>query len=192
TEDPTAVARFEREVRAVGKLDHPNIVRALDAGESDGLHFLVMEYVDGIDLSQLSRTHGQIAVADACEIIRQAAEGLHAAHRHGIVHRDIKPSNLMLTRATARSDGLSESSECVVKVLDLGLALLSDSHGEFDANISASCRIMGTLHYMAPEQGLDSHRVDVRADVYSLGATLFKLLTGEPPFPESRYNSPVR
>ncbi|MCA9050628.1 MAG: protein kinase, partial [Planctomycetaceae bacterium] len=104
----------------------------------------------------------------------------------------IKPSNLMLTRATARSDGLSESSECVVKVLDLGLALLSDSHGEFDANISASGRIMGTLHYMAPEQGLDSHRVDVRADVYSLGATLFKLLTGEPPFPESRYNSPVR
>ncbi|MCA9084474.1 MAG: serine/threonine protein kinase, partial [Planctomycetaceae bacterium] len=188
TEDPAAVARFEREVRAVGKLDHPNIVRALDAGESDGLHFLVMEYVNGVDLSQLSRSQRQLAIADACEIIRQAAEGLHAAHRLGIVHRDIKPSNLMLTRTTE----VSESSQCVVKILDLGLALLSESHGEFDANLSGSGQILGTLHYMAPEQGVDSHNVDVRADIYSLGATLFRLLTGTPPFPQEKYNTPIK
>ncbi len=106
------VARFEREMEAVGRVNHPNIVQAHDAREIDGERFLVMEYVDGLDLDELVRRHGPLPIADACELIRQAAVGLQYAHEHGLVHRDIKPSNLMLSR------------EGQVKILDLGLALL--------------------------------------------------------------------
>ena len=94
--DQGAVARFEREMRAVGKLEHPNIVRAMDAGEAGGMHYLVMEYVQGVDLSQLVKVRGPLPIADACELIRQAAVGLDEAHDNGMVHRDIKPSNIML------------------------------------------------------------------------------------------------
>jgi serine/threonine protein kinase len=176
-----AVARFEREMRAVGRLNHPNIVAAHDAGEIDGHHYLVMELVDGVDLSVLVRRCGPLPVAEACEVIRQAALGLDHAYAFGMVHRDIKPGNLMLTR-----DGQ-------VKVLDMGLALLDEMRGGGGAvvELTTSGQMMGTLDYMAPEQGTDSHQVDIRADVYSLGATLFKLISGQPPFFGPKYDSPI-
>jgi hypothetical protein len=177
-DNPGCVARFHREMEAVGKLDHPNLVRATDAGEDKGVHFLVMELVEGTDAGKLVRG-GALAVADACEVVRQAALGLQHAHEHGLVHRDIKPSNLMVTPAGQ------------VKVLDMGLALLrggADAGGE----LTASGHWMGTLDYMAPEQCQDAHRVDTRADVYSLGCTLYRLLTGEPPFGGPPYDTPYR
>ena len=182
TKDKSAVARFAREMRAVGKLDHPNIVRAMDAGEVDGTHFLVMEYVQGIDLSQLVRARGPLPVAEACELIRQAALGLDEAHELGMVHRDIKPSNQMLCTAGKRKPP-------VVKILDLGLALLSEAHAADAQGLTGTGQMMGTLDYMAPEQGGDSHVVDIRADIYSLGASLYKLLTGEAIYHGPQYQS---
>lgn len=182
------VARFEREMKAVGKLDHPNIVRATDAGEVDGIHFLVMEYVPGQDLAKLVDSHGPLPVADACEIIRQTAVGLQHAHQQGLVHRDIKPSNIMLARpdAEAGNEG-SSSTTTMVKLLDLGLARLhaDDAPGE----LTTDGAVMGTIDYMAPEQATDSHTVDIRADIYSLGCTLYKLLRGQGPFAGAKFSS---
>ena len=177
--DSTAVARFEREMQAVGQLDHPAIVRAMDAGEIDGQHFLAMELVDGVDLARLVRHHGPLDRESACELVRQAAVGLEYVHRHGIVHRDIKPSNLMLSR----------QAQC--KILDLGLALLDGVHGAHD-ELTTVGQLMGTLDYMAPEQFQDSHEVDRRADVYGLGATLYKLLSGLAPYCTSERRSPLQ
>ncbi len=171
------IARFEREMLSVGRLNHPHIVGATDAREIDGTHFLVMEHLDGIDLSLLVERIGPLPIPDACEIIRQAAVGLQYAHQHDLIHRDIKPSNLMLT-----TDGR-------VKILDLGLALIQGDEPIKDQNdepakgeLTSAGQIMGTLGYMAPEQIDHSHGVDIRADLYSLGCTFFKLLTGEVPF----------
>jgi serine/threonine protein kinase len=163
-----AQARFDREMEAVGKIDHPNIVRALDAGEFGGLHYLSMEYVEGTDLNQLVRERGPLSVANACQVIRQAAQGLAVAHEAGLVHRDIKPANILLA-----NDGR-------VKLLDLGLARIgeSDTKNQF----TGSGQTFGTADYMAPEQCEDSHKVDARADLYSLGCTLYFLLTGKPPY----------
>lgn len=176
---PHALARFEREMEAVGQLNSPHIVAAHDAGFDDGQHYLVMEYVEGLDLSQLAKRVGPLPVADACELIRQAAIGLQHAAERGMVHRDIKPSNLMLTR------------QGVVKILDLGLALLPGQQ-QAGLELTSSGQMMGTLDYMAPEQGGNSHEVDIRADLYSLGASLYKLLAGEAPFGGEKYTSPMR
>ena len=170
TAHPQVVRRFEREMQTVGELDHPNIVRALDAGEIDGRHFLVMELLKGVDLSQLLKRGGLLSVSNGCELIRQAAIGLQYAHEKGLIHRDIKPSNLMLTR-----DSLGTP---VVKVMDLGLAL---GAAGTTSHLSLNGQLMGTLQFMAPEQAVGSD-VDYRADVFSLGATLCKLLTGSCPF----------
>ena len=170
-----SVARFKQEMRAVGKVNHPNVVSASDAGAIDGQHFLVMELVEGADLARIISDRGPLEVADACEIVRQAAIGLQHAHDIGLVHRDVKPSNLMLA-----IDG-------TVKVLDLGLAGLNNTDFESAANVIVTDRltsvgqIMGTLDYMAPEQITASKEVDGRADVYALGATLFQLLTKKTP-----------
>ena len=175
-EDERAVPRFYREMRAVGRLTHPNIVQAYDAREIDGTPILAMEYVEGVDLSELVRRAGKLKVADACELIRQAAVGLQCAHEGGLVHRDIKPSNLMVT-----PDG-------TVKILDLGLALL-DSGQPNGGEMTGSGQAMGTADYMAPEQAFDSHQVDIRADIYALGCTLYKLLAGRTPFSGPQYTS---
>ncbi len=177
--DPQAVARFEREMEAVGNLDHSNLVRAHDAGEFDGQHYLVMELLDGLDLSRAVRRHGPLPVPEACEIVRQAALGLHHAHEHGLVHRDVKPSNLMLT-----SDGF-------VKVLDLGLARLDESESGEDRTTGTD-QVMGTGDFMAPEQADNAHNVDRRTDIYALGCTLYHLLTGRPPFGDSAHPTLVK
>ena len=183
-QDKAAVARFEREMRAVGRVDHENIVRAMDAGEVNGRHYLVMEYVSGIDLARLLKKLGPLPIAAACELIRQAAVGLDEAHAYGMVHRDIKPSNLMLCRSPGRRPP-------IVKILDLGLALLSDAHAP-ETGLTSTGQVMGTLDYMAPEQGGDSKSVDIRADLYSLGATLYRLLTGEVIYHGQKYETPVQ
>ncbi len=167
--NPHTRQRFLREAAAAGRLDHPNIVRATDAAEHDGQPFLVMELLDGLDLQKVLRRCRTLGVADACELVRQAALGLQYAHERGLVHRDVKPSNLQLTAAGS------------VKVLDLGLARLGPDplSGE---DFSASEPVLGTVDYIAPEQATDPRAVDTRADVYSLGCTLYALLAGEPPF----------
>jgi len=161
------IARFDREMKAIGRLEHENLVRAIDAGESEDNLYLVMEYVDGLDVTDLLRSAGHLSPADAGEIIRQAARGMEYVHRRKLVHRDLKPSNLMLTRSGQ------------VKILDLGLAQLNDWSAE---GLTQSGQIMGTLDYMAPEQAGDSRLVDLRADIYSLGCTFFEMLSGRSPF----------
>jgi len=178
--DEHAIARFEREMKAVGRLDHPNIVRATDAGEIDGTPYLVMEYVDGLDLGQLVHRLGPLPVADACELVRQAAVALQYVHDQGMVHRDVKPSNLMLTTAGQ------------VKLMDLGLALLQDLGADAARELTDTGQTLGTADYMAPEQASDSHQVDIRADVYSLGATLYKLLCDRAPFAGREYDTPMK
>jgi serine/threonine protein kinase len=169
SKDPKAVARFEREMKAVGGLSHPNIVRAYDAREVDGTLFLVMEFLEGLSLGDVLRSLGATSVAEACELIRQAALGLSCAHGQGLIHRDVKPSNLMLDQHGQ------------VKVLDLGLALLQTDDSK-SGETTFSGQMMGTADYMAPEQINDAHEVDARADIYSLGCTLYAMLTGHPPF----------
>jgi tRNA A-37 threonylcarbamoyl transferase component Bud32 len=170
------IARFKNEMRAVGKLAHQNIVAAHDGGQVDDTHFLVMEFVDGIDLARLIERHGRLRVSDACELIRQAALGLQHAHEHGLVHRDIKPSNLMLAR-----DG-------VVKVLDLGLARSLNEAPALE-RLTAAGQVLGTADYIAPEQCEAAHTADIRADIYSLGCTLYHLLAGTPPFGGAGHSS---
>ena len=177
--DPEAVARFEREMKAVGQLNHPNIVQALDAREIAGTRFLVMEYVDGLNLAKLVEACGPLPVADACELIRQAALGLDHAHQHGLVHRDIKPANLML------------DSHGQLKILDLGLAMGQPGRLAGAERITVSGQTMGTVDYMAPEQAESSRTVDIRADLYSLGCTLYKLLSGHAPFSGPKYPDEV-
>jgi serine/threonine protein kinase len=174
-----AVVRFQREMEAVGKLDHPNLIRATDAGEAAGVHFLVMDFAEGTDAAKVVLRHGPLPIADACEVVRQAALGLQHAHEAGLVHRDVKPSNLMVT------------PQGQVKVLDLGLALLHGAPDEV-GELTGSHQGMGTADYMAPEQCASAHDVDVRADVYSLGCTLYKLLSGRAPFSGPEYRAPLK
>ena len=165
-----SVKRFEREVRVAAKLVHSNIVTAYDAGLHDGVHYLVMEYVEGPDLSSLVREQGKLPVKQACEFIAQAARGCAFAHSKGIIHRDIKPGNLLVDR------------DNTVKVLDMGLAKFTGggvgdvmSEGE----LTQSGEVMGTVDYMAPEQAINTNAADSKSDVYGLGCTLYRLLTGE-------------
>ena len=168
--DRKSIERFRREIKAVGRFEHDHIVRALDAGKIDGLYFLVMEYIDGYDLSQLLACCGPLSVADACELTRQAALGLHHAHQIGLIHRDVKPSNLMLT------------PEGQVKLLDLGLAQFTQRFHQTTA-LTVDGQAMGTLKYMAPEQFQDCRSVSANCDIYSLGVSLYEFLGGR--FPAS-------
>jgi serine/threonine protein kinase len=169
------IARFKREIRSIGQLDHPNIVTAHDAGEHGGVHFLVMSLVDGVDLRRIVERRGKLPIADACEAARQAALGLQHAVDRGLVHRDVKPSNLMITR-----DGL-------VKLVDLGL---SRSVGDAGPDtLTAAGTLLGTADYLAPEQWDNPQTADTRADIYGLGCSLFHLLTGQPPFAAEEFKS---
>jgi serine/threonine protein kinase len=171
TQSPEAVERFSREARAIAALDHPNIVRAFDLHRSDQYHYLIMEYVDGRNLADLVTQFGPFSVDRAVNYIVQAACGLQHAHDLGWVHRDIKPGNLLLDRRG------------VIKVLDLGLARLWNNAQDRLTTDFDNPNVLGTADYISPEQALASSEVDIRADIYSLGATLYYLLTGEQIFP---------
>ena len=164
-----AMSRFSREIEALGRLHHANLVSATDAREDAGFCFLVMEYVEGENLAAVVRRCGPLPPADACEIAQQAALGLEHSHRQGLVHRDIKPSNVMLAR-----DG-------TIKILDMGLARLQDSLAPSEG-LTGLGQVVGTPEYVAPEQARGEAVIDVRADIYSLGCTLYYLLAGVPPF----------
>ena len=169
-DSPSALKRFHREVETAAQLIHPNIVTAYDADEADGTHFLVMEYVDGTDLSTLVKLEGPLPIETALTCIVQAARGLEYAHAKGIIHRDIKPRNLLLGR-----DGK-------LKILDMGLARVETSSGSDQTDLTGSGQIMGTVDYMAPEQAINPKNADQRADIYSLGITLWYLLVGRLPY----------
>jgi phosphate transport system substrate-binding protein len=167
-----AVERFVREARAVATLDHPNIVRIHDMELTGAIPYMVMEYVDGTSLHQIVANAGQISIERAVHYLSQAAAGLQHAHEHGLIHRDIKPGNLLLDRAG------------MVKMLDLGLARFLRDAARND-NVTARYNdqsIVGTVDYMSPEQAVNSAAIDIRSDIYSLGATFYYLLAGRPPF----------
>jgi serine/threonine protein kinase len=189
---------FQREVQATALLDHPNLVTAYDAGESRGVYFLVMEYVDGPSLRKMVRRDGPLPVGLACEIVRQTALGLQYAHERGMVHRDIKPANLLIRHAPGWKSRHSSKSTpslalgaprlALVKVLDFGLARLGNGNNPAAEapTLALQPKVMiGTADYISPEQADDVHAVDIRSDLYSLGCTFYFALSGEVPFPGS-------
>jgi serine/threonine-protein kinase len=211
-QEPKAALRFQREAQAAARLNHPNIIVVYDFNQVDQTYYIAMEFVDGIDLDQMVRDGGPLPVEKACDYIRQAALGLQHAHEEAdMVHRDIKPSNLLIAlpkkeigmsgyhplpngRLKAnpvaipapgnpkRTSGPAE--EGVLKILDMGMALLLHSADPDSAHQTMQGTLMGTPDYISPEQAMDSHQVDIRADLYSLGCTFYFLLAGRPPFAE--------
>jgi serine/threonine protein kinase/WD40 repeat protein len=216
---PGASERFRREVKAAAGLAHPNVVAAYDAEQVGDRHFLVMEYVPGVTLTQLVKEQGPLPPAQACDYIRQAALGLQHAHERGMVHRDIKPHNLMVSVVRGPSSVVKDTTMSVVrcpssvvkdrtkdaapfltpdhgerttdviKILDFGLARLGQ---EPAGDLTYSGTVMGSADFLAPEQADDPHRADIRADIYSLGCTLFFLLTGKPPFSDGTFTQKLK
>ena len=169
--DKSYLDRFYLEARAAASLNHPNVVRIYDICNEKDTHYMVMEYVRGEDLYELVTANGPVGIEDAINYVAQAAEGLTHAHQRELVHRDIKPANLLKT----------EQGD--IKILDLGLALVSQDDSE-SLTVLHNEKVMGTADYLSPEQAVNSHDVDNRADIYSLGCTLYYLLAGHPPFPK--------
>jgi serine/threonine protein kinase len=172
SQNPVLLKRFEQEFRAASRLDHPNIVRALDYNDNSSTPYLVMEFVEGESLGQKLEREGRMSETDAIRIIAQVAQGLHRAHKQNLVHRDVKPDNILVT-----PDGIA-------KLADLGLV----KETETDLNLTRTGRGLGTPHFMAPEQFRNAKNADARCDIYSLGATLYQMVTGELPF---RSNGPL-
>jgi serine/threonine-protein kinase len=194
-DDAKTLQRFRREVEAMAHLGaHPNIITACDIADVGVAHYYAMEYVDGLNLDRIIAQNGRLPVAPACDYARQAALGLQHAHEKGMVHRDLKPGNLLVAQPSSNgseSDASAGAQERfghwgTIKVLDLGLALVPQAAAAATAgfDLTRAGFSLGTVDYMAPEQVLDAHHVDIRADLYSLGCTFYEMLTGKPPFPD--------
>jgi serine/threonine protein kinase len=180
--DANYLARFQRETRLALKLRHPNIVRGFQVGVTDGLHYLVMEHLEGETLEEVLGRRGKLTPSEAVRLIYQALQGLQHIHSQGFVHRDLKPANLMLVPAPT----LESTLRCTVKILDIGLGReFDDSTEDRDAGLTAEGVLLGTPDYMAPEQARDPRATDIRADIYSVGCVLYHLLAGHPPFPDT-------
>ena len=179
---PELLARFQREARLALKLKHPNVVRTFETGDNDGLHYIVMEYLDGETLEDVLRRRGKLPPAEAVRLAHQALLGLQHLHEQGMVHRDLKPANLMLLGGSPAS-----TLPAVVKIMDIGLGKALFDEGspgpKFDLTNEGS--LLGTPDYMAPEQARSAQAADIRADVYSLGCVLYQALAGQVPFPDS-------
>jgi serine/threonine protein kinase len=188
--DPKLRQRFLREVQALTKLKHPNIVTALGADEADGAHYFVMEYIEGSNLGDILARIGALPVLPACDYARQAALGLQHAHEHGLVHRDVSPNNLLIQAWPAPEPPTLRGKDRArfgrwgtVKLFDLGLVLLQQHERDpAQEKLTRTGISLGTVDYIAPEQIMDAHHVDIRADLYSLGCTLYEMLTGQVPF----------
>ncbi|MFO0849331.1 MAG: serine/threonine-protein kinase [Gemmataceae bacterium] len=172
--DSVNLERFLREARAAATLNHPNIVRVFDLNQDGRVHYLVMEYVEGVNLDELVRAAGPVPPAAAADYARQVAAGLQHAHQRSLVHRDVKPANVLVDRAGG------------VQLLDLGLVRYDSEHDSQLTFRSGDKSILGTADFLAPEQAVDSSAVDTRADVYGLGATLYYMLAGRTLFPDGR------
>jgi serine/threonine protein kinase len=175
-QNPVAVEWFRREVRASTHLVHPNIVMAYDANEAEGLHFLVMEYVEGVTLDALLKQGGPLPIENACALMRQAALGLQHAHEKGRIHRDIKPGNLLIPRSDS-----DQPSDILVKIADFGLARLQNKNSDNTIQLRPEAGVLGTPDFISPEQSRDIHSTDIRSDLYSLGCTFYLTLAGRVP-----------
>jgi serine/threonine protein kinase len=181
--EPNLLGRFHREARLALKLKHPNIVRSFQTGVAEGLHYLVMEYLEGETLSDVIARRRKMLPGEAVRLVYQALQGLQHIHSQGLVHRDLKPSNLMLIGSSPES-----TLRATVKILDIGLGrtLFEEGAGEpGDLGLTTEGVLLGTPDYMAPEQARDPRAADIRADIYSLGCVLYELLAGQPPFPDT-------
>jgi serine/threonine protein kinase len=174
---PTALQRFLGEARAIGRLNHPHVVSIFEIDQWQGQYYLVMELLSGGSVAQLSEEQGALSWQEACRITAEAARGMEAAHAVGMIHRDIKPENLMLTRDRA------------VKVVDFGLSKLLDAANDPQKAVTKAGQILGTPQYMSPEQ-FEGQDLDMRTDIYSLGATFFRLLTSRYPYHDCRISGP--
>ncbi|HUT92482.1 MAG TPA: serine/threonine-protein kinase [Thermoguttaceae bacterium] len=183
-ESPEAIDRFELEVKAAARLSHPNIVTAHDADEAGGRYFLVMEYIDGVDLLTLVKERGPLPVDTAVDYVLQASAGLAYAHSQKVIHLDIKPANLLLDKSGT------------IKILDMGLARIDDLVSDIESapaeELIQNGKVMGTVDYVPPERSSNPEAVDHRADIYSLGCTFYHLLTGRPPFSGSTILKRIR
>ncbi|GIW80628.1 MAG: hypothetical protein KatS3mg105_2435 [Gemmatales bacterium] len=193
--NPEAVRQFQWEMHVIAQLEHENIIRTVETGEDEGRYYFVMEFLEGAHLARLVQQAGPLPVSLACRYTWQAARGLQHAHEHGLVHRDIKPQNLLLLIPTEEVErlaavgweGLADAEECAIRILDWGIAGLRLPATGFDLAEGSDFEkvdTVGTADYLAPEQAFNPREADIRADIYSLGCTMYFLLTGQPPFPE--------
>jgi serine/threonine protein kinase len=190
--DPETFGRFQREARLAVRFKHPNVVRTFQAGEAEGLHYLVMEYLEGETLEEVLQRRGRLPAAEAIRLIHQVMMGLQHLHEEGVVHRDLKPGNLMLV-PPAPADGPDTTLQATVKIMDVGLgrALFDEGASPVEEHliVTNAANLLGTLDYMAPEQAKDAHVADIRSDLFSVGCILYHALAGQPPFHEK---SPAR
>jgi serine/threonine protein kinase len=182
------LGRFQREARLLTQLDHPNVVRAFQVGESNGVHFIVMEYLEGETLNDILARRQRLPVAEAARLMTQALDGLQHLHEKRMVHRDVKPANMMLVPASEGA-ALETTWDATLKILDIGLGReLFDENvpeGDIETQLTQEGSVLGTPDYLAPEQAKDARAADIRSDIYSIGCVLFHCLTGQPPFPDT-------
>ncbi len=185
--DTHTLARFHREARLLTQLRHPNVVRAFEVGDSGGVHYIAMEYLEGETLDEVLSRRGRLPAAEAARLLCQALDGLQHLHDQRMVHRDVKPANLMLTPAAEA--GKPDTWQATLKILDVGLGreMFDDTmpEGQVETQLTQEGAVVGTPDYLAPEQAKDARTADIRADIYSMGCVLYHCLTGRPPFTES-------